>query len=209
MKPSELIEHRNAIVARHDATMEFVGEMDAAPSNAESSNHQADAYAEALFLRAFTAYENDIEKLFLHYVTGGASLKGLKAKSYLRVTDETLARKLTRAGWKYLSWSKPQHIRATAENYIENGWPVSDMMSANSQELSDCERVRNRIAHNSIESRLKFNAVQRNFLGTERLFPITPGQLLRIRSTKLKKLYIGHCLDVMNDTLCAIIDPPP
>ena len=208
MKPSELIDYRNAIVARHDATMKFVGEIDAAPSNAESSNHQADAYAEALFLRAFTAYENDIEKLFLHYVTGGASLKGLKAKSYIRVTDETLARKLTRAGWKFLSWSKPQHIRATAENYIENGWPVSDMMNAKSQELSDCERVRNRIAHNSHESRSALNLVQRNLLGTERLFPITPGQLLRIRSSRLKKLHIGHFLDVMNNTIYAIIDPP-
>lgn len=209
MKPSELIDYHNSIMERHEATMKFVEEMDAAPSNAESSNHQADTYAEALFLRAFTAYENDIEKLFLHYVTGGASLKGLKANSYLRVTDETLARKLTRAGWRFLSWSKPQHIRDTAENYIENGWPVSDMMNAKSQELSDCERVRNRIAHNSDESRSAFNVVQRNLFGTERLFPITPGQLLRIRSSRLKKLHIGYYLDVMNNTICAIIDPPP
>lgn len=209
MKPTELIEYGKAIVARHEATMEFVGEIDAASPNAESSNHQADAYAEALFLRAFTAYESDIEKLFLHYVTGGASLKGVKAKSYLRVTDETLARKLIRAGWKFLSWSKPEHIRDTVKNYIENGWPISDMMIAKSQELSDCERVRNRIAHNSVESRTDFKVVQRNLLRTERLFSITPGQLLRIRSARLKKLHIGHYLDVMNDTLCAIIDPPP
>ena len=120
-----------------------------------------------------------------------------------------MARKITRAGWRFLSWAKPQDIRTTAENYIENGWPISDMMRAKSHELSDCERVRNRIAHNSIESRLRFNVVQRNLLQTERLFPITPGQLLRIRSTRLKKLYIGHFLDVMNDTLIAIMDPPP
>lgn len=209
MTPVELAAYRDAIAARHAAMMAVVDQMDAAPEDVESTNYQADAYAEALFLRAFTAYENDIEKLFLHYVTGGASLRGALAASYLNVTDETLARKLTRAGWKFLSWAKPQDIRATADNYIENGWPISDMMNAKSQDLSDCERVRNRIAHNSLEALSQFNVVQRNLLRTERLFPITPGQFLRIRNTRLKKLHIGHYLDVMNDTLDAILDPPP
>ena len=101
----------------------------------------------------------------------------------------------------------PYAIRAIAKNYIENGWPISEMMNAKSQELSDCQYVRNHIAHNSLESRLYFNAVQRNLLKTERLFPITPGQLLRIRSKKFKKLHITHYFDAMNDTLNAIMDP--
>ncbi len=209
MNPADLVAYSHVIAERHAAMMEFVGQIDAAPSNAESSNHQADAYAEALFLRAFTAYESDLEKLFLHYVTGGASLKGATANSYLSVADEARARKLTHAGWNFLSWAKPEKVRDIVGNYIENGWPISDMMRAKSQDLSDCERVRNRIAHKSLESLREFNVVQRNLLRIERLFPITPGQLLRIRSTRLRKLHIGHYLDVMNDTLSAIIDPPP
>jgi ABC-type cobalamin transport system ATPase subunit len=116
---------------------------------------------------------------------------------------------VTKAGYKFLSWAKPQETRATADNYIENGWPISDMINAKSQELSDCERIRNRIAHNSLEAVMNFNAVQRNLLRTERLFPISPGQFLRIRNARLKKLHIGHYLDVMRDTLAAILDPPP
>ncbi len=172
-------------------------------------DHQADAYAEAIFLRAFAAYENDLETLFLHYVTGGASLQGVSAKTYLRVTEATLARKLTRAGYRFLSWAKPQEIRNTADNYIENGWPISAMMSAKSHDLADCERIRNRIAHNSLEAKGQFDVVQRNMLRTERLFPITPGQFLRIRNGRLKKLHIGHYLNAMNDTLAAVLDPPP
>lgn len=179
-----------------------------ASDSVESADHQSDAYAEAIFLRAFTAYENDLEKLFLHYVTGGLSLDGKAANTYLKLKDETAARRLTKAGYKFLSWSKPQDIRTTAENYIENGWPISGMMSAKSQDLSDCERVRNRIAHNSLEALINFNVVQRNLLQTERLFSITPGQFLRIRNTRLKKLHIGHYLDVMNETLGAILTPP-
>lgn len=64
------------------------------------------AYAESYSYEPFTAYENDLEKLFLHYVTGGTTLQGVMANTYLKVTDEQLAPKLTRAGFKFLSWAK-------------------------------------------------------------------------------------------------------
>lgn len=209
MIPDDLVALRDAIAARHAAAMMIVDELNAAPDDTESWDHAEDAYAEALFLRAFTAYENDVERLFLHYVTGGLTLQGTAANTYLRLTDEVAARKLTKAGYKFLSWAKPENIRTTAGTYIENGWPLADMMNAKSQDLGDCEKVRNRIAHNSLEARSDFSAVQRNTLQTERLFHLTPGQFLRIRNTRLRKLHIAHYFDVMNDTLTAIIDPPP
>ena len=208
MTPSALEDYSRVIADRHAATMALVDEMEPASSEAESSDEMADAYAEGLFFRVFTSYENDIERLFLHYVTGGASLGGVQATSYLNVEDEELARKLIRAGWRFLSWAKPQSIRETAENYIQDGWPICVSMNAKSQELSDCERIRNRIAHKSAESRNEFNVVQRNLFRTERLFSLTPGQLLRIRSSRFKKLHIGHYFDVMTDTIGAIMDPP-
>jgi hypothetical protein len=90
MTRPELIDYRNAVAARHAAFLAQIDQIDPAPEDVESTHHQADAYAEALFLRAFTTYESDIEKLFLHYVTGGASLGGRTANSYLRVDDEML-----------------------------------------------------------------------------------------------------------------------
>ncbi len=209
MKRRELRAFSKEIDDRHSGLMELVADLDAAPPDKQSSDYRADALAEALFLRAFTSYAADIEILFLHYATGGTSLSGVSAKSYLRVRDESLARKLTRAGWRFLSWAKPQEIRDTAKTYIEDGWPISGVMSSRSQALTDCERVRNRIAHDSLEARQQFNVVQRNLLRTERLFPISPGQLLRIRDTKVKKLYIAHYLDTMTETLNAIIEPRP
>lgn len=208
MTPAELIIHRDAIAERQASMTEVLGQIAVASDSVESTDLQSDAYAEALFLRAFTAYENDLERLFLHYVTGGLSIDGKAANTFLKLTDEAAARRLTKAGYKFLSWAKPQEIRTTADNYIENGWPISNMMNAKSQDLSDCERIRNRIAHNSIEASVNFNVVQRNLLQTERLFPITPGQFLRIRNTRLRKLHIGHYLDVMNETLEAIFTPP-
>jgi len=209
MTPQELVAFGERAQQRHDGFVVAVEALDPAPADALSTEDLQDVYAEAIFIRAFTAYENDLEKLFLHYVTGGTTRQGAPANTYLRITDEQHARKLTRAGFKFLSWAKPSETRATAQNYIENGWPISNMLSAKSQELTDCEKVRNRIAHNSLEATLDFNAVQRNMLQTERLFPITPGQFLRIRSTRLKRLHMVHYLEAMNDTLVAIMDPPP
>lgn len=209
MNAQELAAFRDAISQRHDKLGAIIDTMLPAPEDEESTDDLANAHAEALFLRAFTAYENDLERLFLHYVTGGATLGGVGARTYLNVNDEVRARKLTRAGFKFLSWAKPDQTRETADNYLENGWPISAMMNAKSQDLTDCERVRNRIAHNSIESLLAFNVVQRNMLQTERLFPICPGQFLRIRNRRLRELHVGHYLSVMTDTLTAILDPPP
>ena len=208
MTPEELVEFRDSIAQRHAAIYELVDSLDAAPMDTASQDHRSDSIAEALFLRAFTAYETDVERLFLHYVTGGTTLQGVQAKSYLSLQDEAQARKLTKAGFRFLNWAKPQDIKATAENYIEHGWPIVEMMATKTQVLSDCERVRNRIAHNSIEAAQQFNTVQRNMLATERLFDITAGQFLRIRSTRLRKLHIGYYIDVLNETLGAILDPP-
>ena len=207
MTPNELRKHCDDLKLRHANMIKAVEKLNAAPLKEESIDHFADTYTEALFMRAFIAYECDIEKLFFHYVTGGASLSGSVAKSYLNVTSEDLARKLISHGRNYFNWAKPQKIREIANNYMENGWPICDMMNLKSQELADCLYIRNHIAHNSSESHTGFNKVQRNLLQTERLFPITPGQLLRIRHRKLKKLHIAHYFDAMNDTVNALINP--
>lgn len=209
MTPAALREFLKVVRDRHARTMSRVEEIAPAASETESTDQDADAYAEGLFFRVFTNYENDIETLFLHYVTGGASLGGTEANSYLNVGSEELAKKIIRGGWRFLSWSRPKAIRDTAETYMEDGWPICVAMNAKSQELSDCERIRNRIAHKSTESLSAFNVVQRNVLGTERLFAITPGQLLRIRNKRFRNLHMGRYFEVMTATVQAIVEPPP
>ena len=209
MTNADLEACREATVERYSRTKEVVDDLDPAPSIAESSDRTADALAEGIFLREFSAYESILERLFLHYVTGGFSLDGRKANTYLSTSDLNIARDITRGGSKFLSWSNPERIRGTAKLYIENGWPICDTMYGASYDLRDCERIRHRIAHKSDESLSAFNDVQRNLLGTERVFPLTPGQLLRMRRRRLKKLHIGYYIEVMNRAVSMIIEPPP
>ena len=208
MTQTEFAEFTKEIAENHALLVEQIEGVEPAASDVESVQHAVDALAEALFLRAFTSYETNLEKLFFHYVTGGKSLGGVAANSYLRAGDEQIARRMVKGGFKFMSWAKPDQIRQTASTFIEKGWPIVDMLATKTQELADCERIRNRIAHNSIEATVELNVVQRNLFSTERLFPITPGQLLRIRHKKHKKLHLSRFMDVMKATIEAIIDPP-
>lgn len=209
MTPEELAEYRLLVAEKHTALIGFTDNLPTASDSVESDDHHSDSVAEAIFLRGFTTYESHIEKMFFHYVTGGLSVQGRAAVSHLRPGSEEIARKIVKAGFKFLSWAKPSNTSLTAQLYLENGWPLVDMMSTKTQELSDCERVRNRIAHLSMESATEFGVVQRNLLTTERLFAISPGQLLRIRHRRHRMSNLKRYLTVMHETIDAIIDPPP
>lgn len=153
MNPAELNDFAAEAAARHAMVIDMVDELDVASSDVASDDLRSDGFAEAIFLRAFTAYETAVEAMFLHYVTGGASRGGEVGTSYLNVQDAQHARRLTKAGYKFLSWAKPSDIKTTASTYMRNGWPLVDMMAAKEQILSDSERIRNRIAHNSVEAK--------------------------------------------------------
>jgi len=194
---------------RHRLLSDRLDTIDPASSEYPSKDQEADALLEALFLRFFTQYEADLEVLFLHYVTRGVSISGVAAPTLLAVSDEDKARRLVKAGNRFLSWAKPRYIQEKAETYMEHGWPFVDIIATNSQILGDCEKVRNRIAHQSIEAASAFAEVQRNLFGTDRPFVMSPGQLLRARRKGSPRLVMQKYVDALDETLSALVDPPP
>jgi hypothetical protein len=208
MSPESLAGFANSLVERHDSYEAKLQSIGLASPDAPSTDLDADALTEAIFLRFFIEYEADLERLFLHYVTDGVSLSGVSSVSFLAVKDESHARKLVRAGFRFLSWAKPDSIRETSSHYLKNGWPLVDVLVTKTQDLNDCEKVRNRIAHKSIESESNFLAVQRNLFQTERMFAMSPGHLLRCRYRKKSKSVIQHYHHILHEILEALIDPP-
>lgn len=207
MTPAEFSAFVLEVVERHKEVKVRIELMPPAVQDRQSDNADADILAEALFLRVFARYEADVERIFLHYVTGGASLSGIQAETYLRVQDETRARQLIRGGYRFLSWAKPSSVCEVSKTYLAKGWPVVDMLAGKTQELSDCEKIRNRIAHHSIESAMEFAAVQRNLFYTERVFAISPGQLLRTRYRGQRVLVMQHYTELLRLTIEALADP--
>lgn len=208
MSPLELQEYNGTILNRYNRLFELFEDVEPASDLIESVDQRTDGYTEALFLRAYTAYEADVENLFLHYVTGGTSLDGIPAKSFLHTSDIQRARQIIRAGFAFVSWSKPADIKNKANTYIEDGWPFIDVLATREQVLADCERTRNWVAHASAEARTQFRVVQRNYLDTERLFDLTAGQFLRIRNRRLRKLHIVHFVESLSALTTAILQPP-
>ena len=208
MSPLEFSNFHSTSLKRNEATLRLLDGIGFAPENTESKNEASDIMAEGLFLRAFCAYENDLEALFLHYVSGGRSLDGLSANTLLNVETEADARNVVFGGKDFLNWANPGETRSTASRYLENGWPINQMMNNQSQNLSDCTFIRNHIAHNSHHSQNQFDKVQRNLFRTERVFPFSPGQLLRTRHRKNKSIQIEYYLNALHVTLLGIMRPP-
>lgn len=207
MTPDEMLELQQSIIQRHVAFTEITADLAVAPSDSISTDIISDTSVEAIFLRAFTSYENDVERIFIHYVTGGATLNNLRPTSYLSTTDGTLARNIVKGANKFISWAQADSLAKTAKLYMHEGWPLAVVVSANSQFLSDGERVRNRIAHNSPEAIQQFKIVQRNMLGTERIFDLSPGQFLRIKHTRRRILHIDFYMEVLNQALLTMLEP--
>lgn len=203
-----LTQFREESIEKYDRFERRISNLPIASADTPTTDEDSDALAEAFFLRIFAGYERDLEKLFLHYVAGGSSLSGRAASGYLRPRDESHARALIKGSARFLNWAKPSTIRDTASNYIENGWPLADIIGAKTADLSDCEKVRNRIAHASPEASSEFAAVQRNLFRTERPFTISPGQLLRTRYRQSKQIVMQHYNKTMKSTIEAIADPP-
>ncbi|WP_414154016.1 hypothetical protein [Pseudomonas sp. BNK-43-a] len=207
MTPEEMVELRDSIIQRHTSFMEITANIPVAPTDINSTDIATDASVEAIFLRAFTAYENDVEQIFLHYATGGITLNNLQPTSHLNTTDRALARNIVKGANKFISWAQADSLAKTAKLYMREGWPLAVVVSANSQFLSDGERVRNRIAHNSPEAIQQFRIVQRNMLGTERLFDLSPGQFLRMKHTRQRILYIDFYMNILTQALIAMMEP--
>ena len=114
MTPDELAEYLGAISADYGAWANLLAKIGPASDSEESSDHHEDVLVEGVFFRAFARYESALERLFLHYVTGGRSRGGLQANSRLHVTEEALARRMTRAGFRFLHTRRGQSLTQSA-----------------------------------------------------------------------------------------------
>lgn len=208
MSPEDFAALHAAFLVKRDQTLDQIAGLPFASDAETDSDHTSNRIAEAIFLEAFTTYEADLEVFFLHYACGGVSLNGREAVRYLSVTDEARVRSIAKAGQRFLSWAKPSQTRETAQLYLENGWPLAEVMATKEHILIDCEKVRNRIAHNSLEANVNFKAVQRNIFGTERTFPIRPGQLLRTKMPRTRQSVVRTYVVAMADVTEALLNPP-
>ncbi len=177
----------------------------AAPDKADG-DIVASITAEGVFLRYFTLWENSIEKVFLYFCGGGPSLGGKIPSCRLVPCTPEEARKIVLANQRYLDWSDQKQVRDRAQLFFNTGEPFYSPLIGKSHVLADTEKLRNVIAHNSIESWNGYRQVQRNNFLTEPNFFMVPGQLLRVRRRSTSENWGTHYFTNFAETFVGIIN---
>lgn len=143
---------------------------------------QIELLVETVFFYSFRAYESFIREVFLLYCMEKQSSKKPKVKSYLKAKDFEHTELLIKSSMPFLDWTSPKTIIERAELYLVNGYPVKLPYSANLQPLQSFKKIRNHIAHNSIESEDGYKKVVKSYYGVVPLQIPTPGQYLMLSS---------------------------
>lgn len=121
---------------------------------------------ESVFLRAFRAYENLLEDVFICYMMGEPSLSGNVVNRFVSPASVEHARGMLIGAQSVLDWTKPEVVVLRAETFFDSGGPVKVAVAAGHSLITSARKIRNHISHNSAESRTQYIAVLRSLLLT-------------------------------------------
>ncbi len=153
---------------------------------------------EAVFFRAFRAYDGFIRDIFLLYCLEKRPLSGFPVKSFLKPRNFLHAERLLQSTRPFLDWANPDMVIERAETYLADGFPIKLPYSSNRETLSDMRYVRNHIAHESKESLSAYVRVLIRHYGTVPLTTPSPGEfLLEIDAADPNKYKLQVFFDVM------------
>lgn len=170
-----------------------------AKNQAELSTKKAQLVlaTEGIFFRAFRAYENFLEDVFILYVMEKPSVAGHVFSSFLKPMHFDHARELLRSGRPFLDWTNPETVMDRAETYVKDGGPIKTTLAGAKQDLLDMKAIRNHIAHNSAESQKTFDKLIRKVRGTAPMTKVAPGEhlLTQVKGAAQGTYYLLHYLD--------------
>jgi len=151
----------------------------------ELTKSQIELLVESIFFASYRGYEGFLREIFLLYCLEKQSTRSPKVKSYLKPKDFAHAEQLIKSSMFFLDWTKPDNVIERAEIYLQNdGHPIKLPYTVNKQQLKEFKRIRNHIAHNSIESQSEYETVLRSYYGVVPLILPTPGHYLMLVSKR-------------------------
>lgn len=159
-----LSDYRNE-VAKFNGYVDLAYEQDAYGNNARS-NEDIEFLVTSAFLKLFIAWEGFLEKSFIAYLTGGASIDGSLVTKYVNPTDYEHAHKILIGTQKYVDWANNEIVNKIASIYFEEGEPFKTALNSISTDLSDLRVIRNASAHISSTTQNKLDAVASRVLSS-------------------------------------------
>lgn len=158
---------------------------------------------EAIYLNSYVAMERLLEKTFIAFSIGEATLSGVHPNRYLQPTSEQHAYEMVKSSLPFLDWTSPDTVVSRCEIYFQNGDPLKTKVAARMDFLRHAKRIRNHLAHRSRESASEFTKAINFFLPTPPLAPISqPGEFLGLvpssgpcRNIRILKFFLNGLSD--------------
>ncbi len=146
------------------------------------SKKQIHLLTEALFFNAFREYENFIRDVFLLYTQEKKRINGTKVNSYIKPKDFFHAEQMIQSSMPFLDWNSPDILIERSELYLKDGYPIKSPYTIYRTKLSECKKLRNQIAHNSLQSLNGFKKLLRAYYGINPLTIPSVGEYLMLTS---------------------------
>ena len=154
-------------------------------NNRELTKSQIEFLVESIFFASYKCYEGFLREIFLLYCMEKQSTVKPKVESYLKPKNFEHAELLIKSSMPFLDWTNPEYVIERSEIYLQkNGHPFKLPYITNKQQLTDFKKIRNHIAHNSVESQIAFEKIVRNYFGVIPLKIPSPGQYLMLTSKR-------------------------
>jgi len=151
------------------------------PQPGRLTRHQLHFLTEAVFFRAFRAYESFVRDVFLLYCLEKRPRSGARVRSSLNPRSFLHAEELIQSSRPFLDWTSPDTVIERAELYLKDGFPIKLPYTTHRETLRDFKKIRNHIAHDSKESLKRYKLVLRKHYRTIPLSIPPPGEFLLVR----------------------------
>lgn len=155
--------------------------------------------AEAIAFRLFRIQERLMRSFFLNCCVKTRSPSNKRIYSKLRCGDWETAEEIIKAGNNFLDWGNPTRTRNLANLIFLDGFPINDVLLTKSSIITDLQRIRNFIAHDSREAAVSFTKVARSYLKTGDPVPASAGALLLYRKRESETITLRRIFDQMTE----------
>lgn len=152
---------------------------------------------ESSFLKVFTSWERFLENCFVAYLAG-ASANKFKPTIYLKKITKKHALDILSGTKDYPDWTNIDDVCKLARLYFRNGVPFVQPLREIETYFIDIKKVRNAIAHISLNSKTKFQGLLKSRLASYRT-NMSPGEFLSLRvSKKIKECFFEYYISYLD-----------
>lgn len=122
---------------------------------------------EYVFLSAFKIWEDFLENAFASLSRYNDPVAGRRTYPYLSPKTENHALEMIRLEKDFTDWTSPDVVITRAEILFRNHRVITDPIKSALSDLRDAKRIRNFVAHGSVESERLFRALAFNRTGKQ------------------------------------------